>query len=469
MNHNTLTAQYLDEISRHQVTAAETIALVRQRPLLEAYRRGRFLPRPVFLGQQERDQAHADVENIRATLVSLPDRLFGGDLAAFARAVGATPGQLGAVLRSRGTSATGLARADLYLDSTGFKLLEMNPGSAVAGIENADFCRALLAHPVISRFAAGHGLGFTDTMRALVESIFAETGLAPGSRPVVAIASEPDFHQVYSPYLREVVPRWGELGLDTVGCDVVKLRAERGGLWLDDRRVDVVFRMFVLESLPEVPVDPVLDAAARGEVAVYTSLGEDVFSSKVALAMLSDDGNRPLFSEAELASIDRILPWTRLVRPGPVTLEDGSTAELIDYAVAHAADLVLKPALQYGGTGIVPGWQLGLSEREWRDKLTAACGRPYVLQRRVRPVPELMPGQAGELEPWIVTWGLFTIAGKHGGIYIRGEPLRSGHDVINFAAGASIGSGLTVQGSYADSETSLRIGGPSGRPADRLR
>jgi hypothetical protein len=452
MNHDALTARYLDEIARHGVTAADTVGALRREPLLDALRRGRYLPRPVFLGQRERDQLHTDVENVRAALASLPGRLFGGDLAAFARAVGATRGELDAALRSRGAPAGGLARADLYLDASGFKLLEMNLGSGVAGIDNADFCRALLAHPVIGGFAAEHRLGFTDTMRAQVESIFTETGLAPGSRPVTAIAADSELHRRLGSYLPVLAPRWAELGLDAMACHVGELRAGRGGLWLNGRRVDLVFRLFLLENVPgerRADIDPVLDAAARGEVAVYTSLDGELLSSKVALAMLSDERNRHLFSAAELASIDRILPWTRLVRPGPVTLEDGSTAQLMDYAVAHAADLVLKPALLHGGEGIVTGWQPGLTERGWRDKLAAVSGRPYVLQRRVRPVPELMPGERDELVPWLVTWGAFTIAGKHGGIYTRGMPMRPGQDVINFAGGASVGSGLAVQAQIA--------------------
>jgi hypothetical protein len=451
MDHDTLTAEYLDEIARRGVTSAETIAVLREQSLLDTLRRGRYLPRPVFAGRRERDRLHADVENLRAALISLPDRLFGGDLAAFARAVGATDGQTAAALHGRAAHPNGLARADLYLDGSGFKLLEMNLGSPVAGIDNADFCRALLTHPVIAGFAAEHDLSFTDTMRAQVKSIFAETGLAPGSCPVTAIVTDPSLYRALGDYLQVLVPRWAELGLDAIPCQPGDVQAGRGGLWLNGRRVDLVFRLFLLENVPAAgpaPVDPVLAAAARGEVAVYTSIDGDLFSSKVGLALLSDDGNRHLFSDAELASIDRMLPWTRLVRPGPVTLEDGSTAELMDYAAAHAADLVLKPAMLHGGEGIVIGWDDGLTERDWRDRLAAACGRPYVLQRRIRPVPELMPSERGEFVPWIVTWGAFTVLGEHAGIYTRGMPARQpGSDLINFAAGASVGSGLAVQGS----------------------
>ena len=53
------------------------------------------------------------MENLRSALVSLPDRLYGGDLAAFARAVGMTEVQVSAILRSRGATVTRMTRADL--------------------------------------------------------------------------------------------------------------------------------------------------------------------------------------------------------------------------------------------------------------------------------------------------------------------------------------------------------------------
>lgn len=447
MNHGTLTARYLEETSRHGVTAAELTGLLREVPLLQTLRQGRYLSRPVFLGRAERDQLHADVANLRDALTSLPGRLFGGDLAAFARAVGASDRQLEAALRAPGARPTRQARADLYLDESGFKLLEMNMGSPAAGIDSADYCRAFLGHPVVAGFAAEHGLGFADTMRAQVETIQDETGFAPGSLPVTAIAAAPGSYQRLRSYLQVLAPRWRALGLDAMPCEVSELQAKGGRVWLRGRPVDVVFRLFLIEHVlgaRPAQVDPVLDAAARGEVAMYTAMDGELFSSKLALAMLSDERNRHLFSAGELASIDRILPWTRRCRPGPVTLDDGSTVDLLDYAASHAAELVLKPAMLHGGDGVVAGWQPGLTERDWRARLTAAAGQPYVLQRRVRPVPELMPGDDGELVPWIVTWGVFTMRDGHGGIYTRGLPLRPGADVVNFAGGAAAGAAMTA-------------------------
>jgi hypothetical protein len=63
-------------------------------------------------------------------------------------------------------------------------------------------------------------------------------------------------------------------------------------------------------------------------------------------------------------------------------------------------------------------------------------GRGFVLQRRVRPVPEMCHDDNGELVPWIVTWGAFTGAGGHTGLYGRAVPAGSNTVMISRDGGA---------------------------------
>src|SRR3984893_5908236 len=150
--------------------------------MLNVYYHGRYLSRPLFLGHRECEQLYADLANLRSALVSLPNRLYGGDLAAFARAMGANEVQVSAIMRSRGVSVTKQSRADLYLDQSGFRLLELNMGSALGGMDNADMSRALLEHPVLAEFAQANGLEYVDTMREQVSNFYTETGFAPRSQ-----------------------------------------------------------------------------------------------------------------------------------------------------------------------------------------------------------------------------------------------------------------------------------------------
>jgi hypothetical protein len=446
-NRATLTGLYLDKVRRSGIPARDLVGAQPESAMLNAFYGGRYLSRPLFLGHSECDQLYADLANLRSALASLPDRLYGGDLAAFARAVGMTEVQVSAIMRSRSTTVTKQTRADLYVDETGFRLLEFNIGSALGGMDNADMCRAMLEHPVLAEFAQAHRLDYVDTLREQVVNTLVESGFEPGSWPMTAVADWPSSYQTMEPYMRHYTARLGKLGLDAHPCHIGQLEVRDGRVWLGDRPVDIICRLFMIEDLLEYPdaaalTDPILDAAARGWVKIFTPMDTDLFASKGALAMLSDEENRPLFDAQELATLDRILPWTRLVRPGPVTLEDGRRVDLIDYALTQQHDLALKPTLLHGGQGVLLGWRGDTSAQTWEEQVRAALDGPYVIQRRIRPIPELFLADDGNLVPWIVTWGAFTVVNGYGGVFARATTVESNVEVINLDTGAHAGSCL---------------------------
>ena len=447
MNRTTLTALYLDEIKRRGIPSSELVGTQVDSEMLNSFYSGRYLARPLFLGQADREQLASDLTNLRAALLSLPDLLYGGNLPAFARSVGMTDVQVSAIMRSRNVTATRLTRADLYVDETGFRLLEFNMGSAIGGIDNADMARALLEHPVLTEFAQAYRLGYVDTMREQVKTIKAESGFEPGSRPVMVMTDWPSSYQTLAPYMRLYTARLSELGLDACAAHIGELEVRDHRVWLGEVAIDIIYRLFMVEDLLEYPdapalMDPILDAAARGEVKIFTPLDDGVFASKGALAMLSDEGNRPLLDPEHVASMDRILPWTRMVRRGPVTLEDGRRGDLLDYALGHQQDLALKPTLLHGGQGVLLGWRADTSARLWEERVRAALDGPYVIQRRIRPVPELFPADDGDPVPWIVNWGAFTMFDGYGGTFGRATTIQSNIEVISIDAGAYVTSCL---------------------------
>jgi hypothetical protein len=443
MDRAALTARYLEEVGRRGATAGGLLGELPHSELLNAFYHGRYLCRPLFIGHAEVERLYADVEMVRAVVADLAHRLYGGDFAAFASAAGASV----AITSAAGAcpTMTRLVRADLSADESGFHLLELNMSGAMGGADNADMCRGLLENPVLAEFADCHHLGYVDTMREQVDTIFAETGLAPGSFPVVALAYLPSAERKLGRYLTLMALRWRELGLDAHACQVGELEVRGGRVWLGGRAVDAVARMFLNADLHEpagrAAAAPVLEAAARGQVRIFISPESEVFASKAVLAMLSDDANRAAFSAPELAVIDRLVPWTRMVRPGPVTAPDGSRADLLDYAAAHQHDLALKPAVGHAGVGVILGWD-DISPPQWRSMLASARAGGYVIQQRIRPLTELFPGEEGELVPWIPVWGVFTVASGFGGIFSRAALADRGMKVINASTGASSGSCL---------------------------
>lgn len=438
-----LTETYLADVCEHGPTASQIVDAVVPSVVATMYQ-GRALSRPVFLERALLDQVAGDVAHVFDAITDLPRRLFGGDLAGYARAVGMSEEQARVVTRFGGAAPTRLCRADLYRVGAGFELMEINTGSALGGLDNTTLNEAMLKVPFIGDFVATHGLGYVDTMRALVETIVAEVAHAEGARPFVAIADFPDSYPELEAQLFKSAAALSEYGIDATPCPADRLVYRDDGLWLDERRVDVVYRLFLIEDLLKPGaaelLEPILLAAERGQVSIFTSLGSELYGSKANLAMLSDELNRGLFSAAELASIARIVPWTRMVRDGRA-LVDGREQGLLAYAVEHREDLVLKPTSLHGGQGVVLGWEV--PAQVWQDRLRAALGGAFVLQRRICPELEQFPIDANTdtdtdavTEAWLLNWSVFLTASGFGGIWIRGSRGLDG-GVVNIATGAT--------------------------------
>ncbi|WDV54277.1 hypothetical protein PV963_29930 [Streptomyces coeruleorubidus] len=411
---------------------------------------GSYAPRPMFLSAEEVRQLTRDLDVLRGALYRLPHLLFDGDIAAFARANGMEKAQICAIERSSAavpSTLTGMGRADLYADESGFRLMEFNMGSTI-GWDSGDICRGILADPEFSRFAAEEGLQYVDTAAEQVRTIRHEMGLAPDARPVIALTEWPSNFPEMGAYLSALVNLWKEHGLEAYQCHIGQLERRDGRLWLEDRPIDIVYRQFMLEDLlddnADALLEPLLGALEDGEVRMFTSLESELYGSKASLAMLSDRTHRHLFSDEELDVIDRLLPWTSSVTSGRVILEDGTEGSLLDHAVAHQQELILKPALLHGGQGVVPGWSSKVTPEEWRRLLLEAMDGPYVLQKRIHAIPELFPDPDGGVRPWIVTWGVIMMASGFGGLMNRCAPADGGIEVLNLFLGALIGSGFHV-------------------------
>src|SRR5262245_27877079 len=257
---NTLTSRYLAEVAEHGDRAARLVQLAREQfDLAATSYDGDCLTRPVFLEHAEFSVLRDDLFALHAALASLPVRLFGGDVAAFARAVGMTGAQVTAIERAGGRPPTRLGRADLFRDETAFRVLELNLGSALGGLDNALLNRAFLADPAVAAFVASHGLSYVDTMDVLVDTVRAECRLPAGARPLIAVADWPDSFPILERQLRYSAAQLTRYGLEGVPCHLGQLRAADRRVWLAGPPVDVLYRAFLLKDLPRPEADQLAD------------------------------------------------------------------------------------------------------------------------------------------------------------------------------------------------------------------
>jgi Glutathionylspermidine synthase preATP-grasp len=436
---NGLTTRYLDELARDPAAARGLADLLQAPPLAFPFG-DRPLSRPVLLEGEELDRLEADLAGVHDLLVSLPERLFGGDIERFGLAVGFDPVQTRLARRtSAGWPPPLVGRADLYRDRDGFKLLEQNLGSALGGFHAADVNRFLLRSDLVRAFAERERLAYVDAMPMLAD-LLRRPHLGRGL--VVALTDWPDSFVTWEPSLRAMAAQLQDLGIDTRVCHVGQLRRGARGLTLDGDRVDIAFRYYGLSQATASAealelFEPLARACERDELELFTPFTTTLLASKRALVLLSDEHHRAEFSAAERELIDRLLPWTRELRDGPVTFE-GETVDLRDLCLRRRASLVLKPGYLFGGVGVVTGWTV--SDDEWRTALDDAWNGPFIVQRRVVPVPEPFPDPlTGGLAPWVVLWGVFMIGRRYAGCLIRSSR-NPDSGVVNLDASDGVGA-----------------------------
>jgi uncharacterized circularly permuted ATP-grasp superfamily protein len=69
--------------------------------------------------------------------------------------------------------------------------------------------------------------------------------------------------------------------------------------------------------------------------------------------------------------------------------------DLVPFSVENREQLVLKPNDEYGGKGIVLGWEVNASE--WEEAMRSALAEPYIVQERIvlpkEPYPSMADGR----------------------------------------------------------------------------
>ena len=101
-------------------------------------------------------------------------------------------------------------------------------------------------------------------------------------------------------------------------------------------------------------------------------------------------GCDPAFSHSQSEHI----PWTRKVRERKTVFE-GAAIDLIPFVSNNRHRLVLKPNSEYGGRGVILGWEC--DQQRWDQSIERALRGSYVVQQRVpqdrEPYPSIIDGQ----------------------------------------------------------------------------
>lgn len=169
-----------------------------------------------------------------------------------------------------------------------------------------------------------------------------------------------------------------------------------GKLWVGGFHATLVYKRVLLSELVEREgiEHPLLRAVVEGAVCMVNPVQCKILHKKLSLAVLSDERNSQLFSPAERQAIAAYIPWTRRVEERHSRFREREI-DLVPFIVEQREQLVLKPSDDYGGAGIVLGWEVDASS--WERAVTKALAEPYVVQQRVvlpfEPFPSVVDGR----------------------------------------------------------------------------
>ena len=158
--------------------------------------------------------------------------------------------------------------------------------------------------------------------------------------------------------------------------------------------IDLIYkRVLITELIERGGLDhPVVRAVRDRAVCMVNPFRCKMLHKKTSLAVLSDERNTRLFSDGERAAIEAHIPWTRRVEERTTT-HNGRQVDLLPYISENRDTLVLKPNDEYGGKGILLGWETDQSR--WDSTIRAALNDPHIVQERIPLPTEPFPSMDG--------------------------------------------------------------------------
>ncbi len=184
-------------------------------------------------------------------------------------------------------------------------------------------------------------------------------------------------------------------GLECIITDPREVEYRNGRLFAGDFAITLIYkRVLITELIERCGLEsPIVRAVRDRAVCMVNPFRCKILHKKASLAVLRDERNAHLFSEDEQEAINAHIPWTCRVEERTMHYRD-QPIDLMPYLQEHRENFVLKPNDEYGGKGIVLGWETDSSA--WQQALQVALEGQYIVQERVtipcEPYPGLIDG-----------------------------------------------------------------------------
>jgi hypothetical protein len=337
--------------------------------------------RPHILGRAQYSTIGAAAEIIAGAFEKLVTKAL--DSPQLLAELGLTPAEERMALIDPGYSRLCVSsRLDTYLTDSGFQFLEYNAESPAGVADQMQLEKILYRLPHMREFLESHEHCSPKPHERLLDSLVASYREWGGAEdhPRIAIV---DWEGVSTASEFRVLKDYFEsVGHETRIIDPSFLDYDGERLKAGEFRIDILYKRVIIHEFLEKFDDshPLCRAYRDGNICMANSFRVKMAHKKAGFAILSDPTYEYLFTATELEVIRRHIPWTRIVRRGTSSF-DGTERDLIEVLRTERERLVLKPNDDYGGHGVIIGWET--KAEVWEEVIVRALEQPYVVQERV--------------------------------------------------------------------------------------
>jgi hypothetical protein len=279
------------------------------------------------------------------------------------------------------------SRLDAYLDGEDFQFLEYNAESPAGIADQMQLEKVLFELPHMQEFLAAHDAHYwlprphKALLQAMLETYREWSGGQRGSEhPQIAIV---DWEGVSTASEFEILKDYFEAeGYRTIIAAPRELEYDGQELRAGNFRIDILYKRVIIHEFLEKSDEthPLARAYIEHKVCMINSFRTKLAHKKAGFAILSDPVYEHLFTPEQVECIRKHIPWTRRVRAGRTTYR-GVERELLEVLESERERLVIKPNDDYGGHGVVIGWET--DDAGWKEAIRLALRSSFVVQERV--------------------------------------------------------------------------------------
>ena len=295
--------------------------------------------------------------------------------------------------------ASPVSRLDAFFvnERGGLRFTEYNAETPAGATYNDSLSDATLGLPIVRQFLQKFELRTLpskhNVLHALLDAYRQFSGQS-NVKPRIAIL---DWKEVptYSEFVLSS-DYFREQGIECVIADPRNVEYRNGKLTSEGVEIDLIYkRVLINELIERGGLDhPVVRAVKDRAVCMVNPFRCKLLHKKLSLAVLSDEHNHELFGAGEVQCINQHIPFTRRVTE-MTTQFHGEGIDLLPFVSENKDRFVLKPNDEYGGKGIVLGWEV--SDDQWQASLRDALNEPFIVQERIQlpvePYPVLVDGK----------------------------------------------------------------------------